>query len=431
MGEMYDSGSCGSWTIDCSKPQITHTCDTYSGQSGSPIYDTTTSTIYGVHRAGGSTSNRGTFLSDDHLSYIQSVIGLTTATPATSTTTEMASSSISPSTVQLTESYTHIGGAVMFEMKAKVNMEVIQLAAYIQSTTGTTITVYTKDGTLNGYESSTAGWTKTLSKSNVVGKGGQTPVYLPSFSSPLSITAGNTRSFLITASDNLLFYQKVYGSKGDVLKSNENLVIFKGAALVSGTVFSPRVWTGRVKYQETVTTNEAANNNNMVQKNEGVTIPLIDNNAVTVNESVTHPLIGNITTDSLSVVIDGSVSSSTAMTSSKLFVENNAQIMVRLSIQTDKYGGETSWKIYKQDKEKEVVQESSLFVQQYGNSQLYTHEFSLDPNLCYTLQVSDSYGDGQCCQYGNGFYSLSDFNGGVLISGSVYRYNQASSFGKC
>jgi hypothetical protein len=467
MGDMYDSGACGDWTLSCSKPRLSYTCDTYSGQSGAPIYDKSTNVIYGVHTSGGSTQNQGTFLSDAHLSYIQSITGSTTATSApTSTSTPRSngssegSSASSTSTVQLTESFTHVGGGVLFAVKAKANIQVIQLAVYIQSSSGITITVYSKDGTFDGYETSTSGWTKVLTV-NVDGKGGRTPIYLPSFSSPLSISSGSTRSFLIKASSNVIFYEKVSGSQGDFLKSNSDLVLYKGAATVSSSVFSPRVWYGRVKYK--VTSNEAAympnttlaggstvapigqsdgaaKNNSVATPSNGcdnstavenISVPptVIGSGTITTveNESVSIPLMDLDLPDSVSLVITSSLASEETATP-KLFSGSSSQIIVRLSIQTDKYGSETSWKIFKVEDEKAVVYQSS---QQYGNSQLYTHELTIDSNSCYTLLVSDSYGDGQCCQYGNGFYSLSDSNGGVLISGSVYRHKQESTFGKC
>jgi hypothetical protein len=466
---MYDSGVCGDWTLSCSKPRLSYTCDTYSGQSGAPIYDKTTNIIYGVHTSGGSTQNQGTFLSDAHLSYIQSVTGSTTATSAaTSTTTPRSNGSIdvssasSTSTVQLTESFTHVGGGVAFAVKAKANIQIIQLAAYIQSSSGITITVYTKDGTFDGYETSTTGWTKVLTV-NIDGKGGRTPIYLPSFSSPLSVSSGSTRSFLIKSSSNVIFYEKVSGSEGDFLKSNSDLVLYKGAATVSSSVFSPRVWYGRLKYK--VTSNEAAYMPNTTLANDSTVAPApighsegaAKNNSVTTpsigcanstavenisvpptvigsgtmtaveNESVTIPFMDLNLPESISLVITSSLATEETA-NPKLFSGVSSQITVRLSIQTDKYGSETSWKILKVEDENAVVYQSS---QQYGNSQLYTHHLTIDSNSCYTLLVSDSYGDGQCCQYGNGFYSLSDSNGGVLISGSVYRHKQESTFGKC
>ncbi len=82
MWDMYDSRACGDWTLNCSKPLLSYTYDTYAGQSGTPIYDKTTNAIYGVHNSGGSAQNQGTFLSHAYLTYIQSVTGSTIATSA-------------------------------------------------------------------------------------------------------------------------------------------------------------------------------------------------------------------------------------------------------------------------------------------------------------------------------------------------------------
>lgn len=49
------------------------------------------------------------------------------------------------------------------------------------------------------------------------------------------------------------------------------------------------------------------------------------------------------------------------------------------------------------------------------------------PNGCYTLTVNDSFGDGLCCQYGNGSYTLTH-QGEVIASGSTFTSTQSTSF---
>ena len=42
--------------------------------------------------------------------------------------------------------------------------------------------------------------------------------------------------------------------------------------------------------------------------------------------------------------------------------------------------------------------------------------------------MNDSYGDGMCCQYGNGGYSVTGANGAVLASGGDFDDSETSSF---
>jgi hypothetical protein len=45
---------------------------------------------------------------------------------------------------------------------------------------------------------------------------------------------------------------------------------------------------------------------------------------------------------------------------------------------------------------------------------------TLNPSQCYTFEITDSYGDGICCAYGNGAYSLVDANGTTIASGAEF-----------
>ena len=47
---------------------------------------------------------------------------------------------------------------------------------------------------------------------------------------------------------------------------------------------------------------------------------------------------------------------------------------------------------------------------------------------CYNFEIIDSYGDGMCCQYGRGSYSLEDNNGNVLIEGGQFGFSEVEEF---
>ncbi len=89
--------------------------------------------------------------------------------------------------------------------------------------------------------------------------------------------------------------------------------------------------------------------------------------------------------------------------------ENND---LTLNIAFDNYPQETSW---------QITNSASTVVASGGN---YTGQSSAAEDICledgcYTLTFFDSYGDGMCCSYGNGSFTLNG-PGGVLASGSQY-----------
>lgn len=96
---------------------------------------------------------------------------------------------------------------------------------------------------------------------------------------------------------------------------------------------------------------------------------------------------------------------------------------VTLSITLDNYPEETSWTITN-DAGATVASGGT-----YGSSpdgSTITETICLVDD-CYTFTINDSYGDGICCAYGNGSYTLT--NGGtVLASGGSFASSEATDF---
>lgn len=96
---------------------------------------------------------------------------------------------------------------------------------------------------------------------------------------------------------------------------------------------------------------------------------------------------------------------------------------VTLSMTFDNYPEETSWEI--QDSSNTVVASGGTYGSQADGSTL---NVNVDlPAGCYSLVMSDVYGDGMCCSYGNGSYSLSD-DGTTLVSGASFGSSETNSF---
>jgi PKD repeat protein len=110
---------------------------------------------------------------------------------------------------------------------------------------------------------------------------------------------------------------------------------------------------------------------------------------------------------------------------------NNDQVSVSFTIvlgseaqvvlTTDQYGEETSWDIA--DANGNVVASGSG----YGASADYTIPACLADG-CYTFTIYDSYGDGMCCEFGNGSYELRDPFGVLITSGGSFQDLESYDF---
>lgn len=94
---------------------------------------------------------------------------------------------------------------------------------------------------------------------------------------------------------------------------------------------------------------------------------------------------------------------------------------ITLTINLDNYPGETTWT---------VVNSSGTTVASGGSysgaGSTVTEDLCL-PNGCYDFTIFDSYGDGICCGYGNGSYSLTD-GSTVLASGGSFGSSEVTNF---
>jgi subtilisin family serine protease len=95
-----------------------------------------------------------------------------------------------------------------------------------------------------------------------------------------------------------------------------------------------------------------------------------------------------------------------------------------LSIVLDNYPGETTW---------QVTSEGGSVVASGGNyaggspGSTVVEDLCL-PSECYTLTIFDSFGDGICCSYGLGSYSLTNAGGDVLASGGQFGSSESTAF---
>ena len=100
-----------------------------------------------------------------------------------------------------------------------------------------------------------------------------------------------------------------------------------------------------------------------------------------------------------------------------------------LKLQTDNYPGETSWQLFSSDT---TIIESASLLQE---STYYEHDLCLADG-CYNFKINDDWGDGICCDYGDGWYKgyVSDnidnvlmFEGGKFDNSVVEQFCISSS----
>ena len=103
---------------------------------------------------------------------------------------------------------------------------------------------------------------------------------------------------------------------------------------------------------------------------------------------------------------------------------------VNFTLQRDYFGSETTWTL------KSGAGTTLYSGGSYSNTSttgplpaVITQSWNLPANGCYTFQINDTEGDGICCDWGNGSYSVKSLDGTVtLISGGSFATTESKSF---
>lgn len=137
------------------------------------------------------------------------------------------------------------------------------------------------------------------------------------------------------------------------------------------------------------------------QEQEGFIIN-IDDNLQQNNNNITLNLL------EVNNQVDEDSSNNSDFTTTNLDSEYD---IVTLMINADNYPQETSWKLYDEGAN-QIVNTGSL----QGGMDFYSEDICIDYSSCFTLYFYDSYGDGICCGYGEGDFSVLDSNGNVILT---------------
>ena len=94
---------------------------------------------------------------------------------------------------------------------------------------------------------------------------------------------------------------------------------------------------------------------------------------------------------------------------------------ITVELTTDNWPSETSWDI--------VGQSMGMVASGSGYSTgTFNEETPCLPEDEYTFTIYDSYGDGMCCSYGSGSYTVTNHTGGVLREGGSFGRSEATDF---
>ena len=97
---------------------------------------------------------------------------------------------------------------------------------------------------------------------------------------------------------------------------------------------------------------------------------------------------------------------------------------VTLELQTDNYGSETRWKLFKPDGT--VQAQAGPFGNGAGQA-VKTYNWNLQDMSCYRLEFYDVGGDGICCSYGQGWYKVTS-NGQTIVQGGTFTNVDVKNF---
>ncbi|MEE2930946.1 MAG: M43 family zinc metalloprotease [Bacteroidota bacterium] len=153
-------------------------------------------------------------------------------------------------------------------------------------------------------------------------------------------------------------------------------------------------WSGNLQANETDTISLAGINTNYATSHTFITSTMHPNNSIDVDTTNDNYTLN--------------------------YTSPNSQL-VGVRIITDNYGHETSWKL---------IRNNGSLIQTEDNLQsntIYNHDICL-PVGCYTFIAYDSFGDGFCCNYGNGGYHIDFKNGVTIANGGQFTFTDSVTF---
>jgi thiol-disulfide isomerase/thioredoxin len=147
--------------------------------------------------------------------------------------------------------------------------------------------------------------------------------------------------------------------------------------------------------------------------------------------TVTCSDIANFTGGTLNVTVstgDDAIATNNTLNIAVAGSQVAASQFVTIHITTDRYGSETRWTL--KNAAGQTVQSGGPYTDLASNTTAAQPVISaeLNPSECYKFEVTDSYDDGMCCNYGNGGYEIKDAAGTVIASGGEFTSSDVRLF---
>lgn len=107
-------------------------------------------------------------------------------------------------------------------------------------------------------------------------------------------------------------------------------------------------------------------------------------------------------------------------------VTEYAYTTFHMTLVKDNYGSETSWDL--KNSSNSIVYSGGPYTNGGSGTTVYNADWTL-PADCYTFTIYDAYGDGICCTYGNGSYTITANSGATTIAtGGDFESSESISF---
>lgn len=145
---------------------------------------------------------------------------------------------------------------------------------------------------------------------------------------------------------------------------------------------------------------------------------LAPSSTVTVSLGQIAPTDGsnNLTVNIVSVN-GGTDQNTIGNTTTKTFQAFANPAYVTVTLNFDNYPAESGWNISSLNET--VLYSGGPYT---SGTQTFSETFCLAAGTCYNFNMLDSWGDGMCCVFGPGSYSVTDANGAVLASGGEFNF---------
>lgn len=217
--------------------------------------------------------------------------------------------------------------------------------------------------------------------------------------------------------------------------TNDAATLIVSLNINCSNTFAPRI---KITNKGTATLTQASirygvDNQNLQTYNWSGTLATNQSQNVTLNSITSTVGPHNLTATILTA--NGTTDQNTANNSSNLDFEilnstTYSSNIVNFTLQQDYYGEETTWEL--KNTAGVVLYKGGPYTNNTTETgplpSPITATFNMPSNECYTFTIFDSAGDGICCDYGAGSYSLQTPAGVTIASGGAFNDSEITKF---